>query len=98
MDKPIQVKDWSQLLIRGITLSVWKRQIIGRRIAEKIKVKFHLSFPNLLKLFFIEKNELISRSEKLILGAEGRKKIPIKKIFLEKYEPFRYWYILFFLS
>jgi hypothetical protein len=42
-----------------------------------------------LKLFFIEKNELISRSEKLILGAEGRKKTPIKKIFLEKYESFK---------
>ena len=71
---------------------------MGRIIDEKIKVKFHLSFPRLLKLFFIEKNELISKSKILILGAEGRKKIPIQKIFLEKYESFKYWYILFLLS
>ena len=90
MDKPIQVKDLSQSLIRGISLSVCRRQIIGKSIAEKIKIKFHLSFPKVLKLFFIEKNELISRSKKLILGAEGIKKTPIQKIFLEKYESFKY--------
>ena len=90
---PIHVKDLSQLFTRGSMLSDWNMHIIGIKRAEKIKTIFHLSFVNFLKLFFIDKMELITRKMNAMPGAEGRKKIPNQKIFLEKYESFIYLYI-----
>ena len=94
LDKPIHVKDLSQLFIKGVMSSFCKRQITGKSNAASIKVKFHLSFIIVVKFFLKELIETISRKKIDIDGADGSRKIPNRKTLLDKFELIKYLYIL----